>query len=103
MSLSCQMENWGSLSPESSWPLAVPRLMSARSRKATELELLLIVTVVDLSAPAGPDWVVVTDVAEMAGCGIAGRGGSPVRSAHWEHVAGGTPRALLRSPPPSWW
>src|SRR5215475_4576266 len=67
MSLSCQSEDCSSLSPGNSWPLAVPRRTSARSRKATvDGEVLVIVTVVALSAPAGPAWVVVVAAAETA-------------------------------------
>src|SRR5215467_9050073 len=69
MSLPCQIEDCSSLSPDSSWPPAVPRRTSARSRKATvDEEVLVIVTVVDRSAPSGPDWFVVAAVAEMDDC-----------------------------------
>src|SRR6266853_5745685 len=52
MSLSCQSEDCSSLSPDSSWPLAVPRRTSARSRNETaDDEVFVIVTVVARSAP----------------------------------------------------
>src|SRR5579859_866816 len=70
MSLSCQIEDCSSLSPGSSWPVAVPRRMSARSRKATvELEVLVMVTVVARSAPSGPAWLTVLEVALTDDCG----------------------------------
>src|SRR5947207_15605061 len=66
MSLPCQIDDCSSLSPDSSWPLAVPRRMSALSRKATvDEEALVIVTVVARSAPSGPDWLAVDAVAQM--------------------------------------
>src|SRR5262249_1841241 len=69
MSLSCQSEDCSSLSPASSCPPAVPRRTSARSRKATaDGEVLVIVTVVARSAPAGPAWVVVAAVAGVGAC-----------------------------------
>src|SRR5690349_5334474 len=64
MSLFCQSEDCSSLSPDSSWPVAVPRRTSARSRNATvEADVLVIVTVVARSAPSGPAWVTVWEVA----------------------------------------
>src|SRR6266568_949437 len=70
MSLFCQIEDCSSLSADSSWPLAVPRRTSARSRNATvDEEVLVIVTVVARSAPAGPACVVVAAVADMAEAG----------------------------------
>src|SRR6201988_1655691 len=70
MSLPCQIDDCSSLSPLSSWPLAVPRRTSARIRKATvDGEVLVIVTVVARSAPSGPGWDAVVAVAEMADCG----------------------------------
>src|SRR5262249_39734108 len=87
MSLFCHIEDCSSLSPESSWPLVVPRRMSARSRKATvELDVLLIVTVVARSAPSGPDWVVVVAEAVTEPCGSDC---SDVRSAYCDSVACG--------------
>ena len=70
MSLPCQIEDRSSLSPGSSWPLAVPRRTSALSRKATvDEEVLVIVTVVARSAPSGPAWVVVAELTVMDDCG----------------------------------
>src|SRR5215813_6482718 len=83
-SLFCQIEDCSSLSPASSWPPAVPRRMSARSRKATvEPEVLVIVTVVARSAPPGPAWLTVLEVAVTDDCGSAC---SPVRFAYCESV-----------------
>src|SRR6516162_10537485 len=84
MSLFCQIEDCSSLSPASSWPVAVPRLMSARSRKAAvELEVLVSVTVVARSAPSGPAWSTVLDVAVTDDCGSVC---SPVRLAYCDTV-----------------
>src|SRR5215467_3270291 len=92
MSLLCQIEDCSSLSPESSWPLALPRRMSARSKKATvELDALLIVTVVARSAPSGPDWVVV--IAEAV-TEAFGSDCSDVRFAYCDSVACGWPSVL---------
>src|SRR5579862_1415812 len=71
-SLSLQIDVVSSLSPASSWPVAVPRRRSARRKKPTVLvvELLVIVTVTRLSEPAGPATDEVTAVAlidEFAG------------------------------------
>src|SRR6266566_4805475 len=78
MSLFCQSEDCSSLSPASSWPLAVPRRMSARSRNATvEAEVLVIVTVLAVA------------VTEEAGSVC-----SPVRFAYWETVPCGWPSVL---------
>ena len=80
MSLSCQIEDCSSLSPDSSWPLAVPRRTSARSKNATvEDEVLVIVTVVARSAPSGPACWAVVAVAEIDDCGSVCR---PVRFAY---------------------
>src|SRR5580692_6249339 len=66
MSLSCQVEDWSSLSPGSSRPPAVPRRTSARSRNATaDDDVFLTVTVVARSAPSGPACRTVAAVAEM--------------------------------------
>ena len=70
MSLPCQIEDCSSLSPDSSWPPAVPRRTSARSRNATvDGEVLVIVTVVSRSAPSGPAWLTVVAVAVTDDCG----------------------------------
>src|SRR5215467_8191305 len=70
MSLPCQIEEWSSLSPDSSWPPAVPRRTSALSKKATvDEEVLVIVTVLARSAPSGPAWLTVLAVAETDDCG----------------------------------
>src|SRR5258708_863120 len=66
-SLLRQIEDCSSLSPGSSWPLAVPRRTSARSRNATaDDEVLRIVTVVARSAPPGPARRAVAAVAAVA-------------------------------------
>src|SRR6266702_5119801 len=92
MSLSCQIEDWSSLSPASSWPPAVPRRTSARSRNATvDEDGLVIVTVVARSAPPGPDWVTVEAVAEMDDCGSVCK---PARFAYCDSVPCGWPRVL---------
>src|SRR6516225_2896238 len=92
MSLSCQSEDCSSLSPDSSWPPAVPRRMSARSRNATvELEVLVIVTVVARSAPSGPAWLTVLEVAVTEDCGSVCR---PVRFAYCETLPCGWPSVL---------
>src|ERR1051326_3673028 len=91
-SLPCQSEDCSSLPPGSSWPLAVPRRTSARSRNATaDEDVLVIVTVVARSAPAGPACVVVEAVAEMADCGSAC---SDCRFAYCERVPCGWPSVL---------
>src|SRR5579859_6880694 len=98
MSLFCQSADWSSLSPDASPPLPLPRRMSARSRKATELELFVIVTVVDLSLPFGPGAVVVVvEVAAIEDGAIAGSVCSPVRFAYVETVPCGEPSVLLQS------
>src|SRR5215470_16488419 len=69
MSLFCQIDDCSSLSPASSWPPAVPRRTSARSRNATvELDVFVIVTVVARSAPLGPGWLTVVAVAVTDVC-----------------------------------
>src|SRR5215472_1060940 len=79
MSLSCQIDDCSSLSPASSWPDAVPRRTSARSRNATvDADVLVIVTVVARSAPSGPAWLTVVAVAVTEVCGKVCR---PVRYA----------------------
>src|SRR5215469_4021703 len=79
MSLFCQIEDCNSLSPASSWPPAVPRRTSARSRNETlEAEVLVMVTVVARSAPSGPAWVTVEEVTETDEFGSDAR---PVRFA----------------------
>src|SRR5207302_3828048 len=100
MSLFCQIEDCSSLSPASSWPLAVPRRMSARSRKATvEPEVLVIVTVVARSAPSGPARLTVPEVAVTD---EAGSVCSPVRFAYWLRVPCGWPRVLLQFTTSAW-
>src|SRR5262249_14175850 len=92
MSLSRQSEDCSSLSPGSSWPPAVPRRTSARSKKATvDADVLVMVTVVARSAPAGPAWLTVLAAAETDDCGSACR---PVRFAYWESVPCGWPSVL---------
>src|SRR5260370_10553627 len=100
MSLFCQIEDCSSLSPASSWPLAVPRRTSARSRKATvELDVLVIVTVVARSAPSGPDWVaVVAEAVTEAG----GRVCRPVRFAYVEMTPPCWPSVLLQFVTSGW-
>src|SRR5205823_1231221 len=89
MSLFCHSEDCSSLSPDSSWPPAVPRRTSARSRNATvEPDVLVIVTVVARSAPSGPAWLTVLAVAVTEDCGRVCR---PVRFAYWETVPCGWP------------
>ena len=100
MSLLCHTEDCSSLSPESSWPLAVPRRMSARRRKPTvELDVLVIVTMVARSAPSGPDWVVVVAEAVAETCGSDW---SDVRSAYYDSVACGWPSVLLQFTASCW-
>src|SRR5215467_13386841 len=80
MSLLRQSEDCSSLSPASSWPVAVPRRTSARSKNATvDEDVLVMVTVVARSAPAGPAWVTVLAVAVTDDCGSVSR---PVRFAY---------------------
>src|SRR5262245_52347694 len=100
MSLFCQIEDGSSLSPGSSWPPAVPRRTSARSRKATvDGEVLVIVTVVARSAPAGPAWVVVVAVAEMDDVGSVC---SACRLAYWLSVPFGWPSDLPQFTTSGW-
>src|ERR1051326_4760710 len=92
MSLLRQSEDCSSLSPASSCPVAVPRRMSARSRNATvEPEVLVTVTVVARSAPSGPAWLTVLEVAVMDEFGSAC---SPVRFAYVDTVPCGWPSVL---------
>src|SRR5262249_37578885 len=92
MSLFCHSEDCSSLSPDSSWPPAVPRRTSARSRNAAvALEVLVIVTVVARSAPLGPAWLTVLAVAVTEDCARVCR---PVRFAYWETLPCGWPRVL---------
>src|SRR5262249_47847116 len=82
MSLLRHSEDCSSLSPGSSWPPAVPRRTSARSKNATvDGEVLVRVTVVARSAPAGPGWLTVLAVAVIEDCGSVCR---PVRFAYCE-------------------
>src|SRR6266851_2576016 len=100
MSLFCHSEDCSSLSPDSSWPPAVPRRMSARSRKATvDEEVLVIVTVVARSAPAGPACVAVAAVAEMADAGSVC---SDCRLAYWESVPCGWPSDFVQLTTSGW-
>src|SRR5262245_24413990 len=100
MSLFCQIEDCSSLSPASSWPVAVPRRMSARSRNATvDDEVLAIVTVVARSAPSGPAWLTVLDVAVTDEAGKVCR---PVRLAYWDSVPCGWPSVLLQLTASGW-
>src|SRR5215472_211208 len=71
MSLFCQIDDCSSLSPAAG-VVPVPRRTSARTRKAGELELLVIVTVVARSAPSGPDCVAVLAVTARDDEGIDG-------------------------------
>src|SRR5579859_3047172 len=66
-SLSFQIAEVTSLSPDSSAPAEVPRRRSARSRNPTVgvLEVLVTVTVTCLSAPFGPALLLVLAVAEI--------------------------------------
>src|SRR5215470_10569152 len=80
MSLFCQIEDCNSLSPAAG-VVPVPRRTSARSRNATELELLVIVTVVARSAPFGPDCVTVLAVTAIDDDGMVGSVCRPVRLA----------------------
>src|SRR5947207_5074722 len=100
MSLPCQIEDCSSLSPGSSWPPAVPRRTSARSRKATVDEaVLVIVTVVARSAPSGPAWLTVLAVAETDDCGSVCR---PVRFAYLETAPCGWPSVLFQLTTSGW-
>src|SRR5262249_4930565 len=100
MSLSCQSEDCSSLSPASSCPPAVPRRTSARGRKATaDGEVLVIVTVVARSAPAGPAWVVVAAVAEMDDCDSVC---SACRLAYWLSVPFGWPSDFFQFTTSGW-
>src|SRR5215472_16592587 len=100
MSLFCQSEDCSSLSPDSSWPLAVPRRTSARSKNATvEADVLVIVTVVARSAPAGPAWLTVLEVAVIDEAGSVCK---PVRFAYWETVPTGWPRDLPQLTTSGW-
>src|SRR6266571_2791583 len=89
-SLPDQIEDCSSLSPDSSCPPAVPRRTSARRKKPTvgAAEVLVMVTVVARSAPAGPAWCVVAAVAETVACG---RVCSCCKLAYWESVPCGWP------------
>src|SRR5215469_18564543 len=94
MSLFCHSEDCSSLSPDSSWPPGVPRRTSARSRNATvEAEVLVIVTVVARSAPLGPAWFTVLEVAVIDDGGRVCR---PVRFAYVEMVPCGWPSVLFQ-------
>src|SRR5271165_3285824 len=94
MSLSCQIEDCSSLSPDSSPPVAVPRRTSVRSRNATvDDEVLVIVTVVARSAPSGPACCVVVAVAETLDCGNDCK---PVRFAYVEMTPAGLSSDLLQ-------
>src|SRR6516162_2229084 len=73
MSLFCHSEDCSSLSPDSSWPPAVPRRVAARS------------------APLGPAWLTVLEVAVIEDCGRVCR---PVRFAYCEMVPCGWPSVL---------
>src|SRR5258707_12205073 len=99
MSLPCQIEDCSSLPPESSWPPAVPRRTSARSRNAAlELEVLVIVTVV-VRSPPGPAECVVAAVTDTADCGSVC---SDVRFAYVEIVPCGWPSVLLQFTTSGW-
>src|SRR6185437_6550611 len=100
MSLFCHIEDCSSLSPGSSWPPAVPRRTSARSRKATvDGEVLVTVTVVARSAPSGPAWVVVAALAVMADCGSVC---SACRLAELEITPTGWPSDLVQLTTSGW-
>src|SRR5215472_10595311 len=100
MSLFCQSEDCSSLSPDSSWPPGVPRRTSARSRNATvEPEVLVIVTVVARSAPSGPAWLTVLEVAVTVEFGSVC---SPVRFAYWERVPCGWPSVFVQFTTSGW-
>src|SRR5215510_3159918 len=100
MSLLPQSEDCNSLSPGSSWPPAVPRRTSARSKNATvDGEVLVRVTVVARSAPAGPGWLAVLAVAVIDDCGSVCR---PVRFAYCEIVPCGWPRDLPQLTTSGW-
>src|SRR5258708_35393073 len=98
MSLPGQSEDCSSLSPGSSWPLAVPRRTSARSRNATaDGEVLVTVTVVARSDPAGPACLVVAAVAETREAGSGRRG---LRVADWGITARRRARGFAPVHPP---
>src|SRR5215469_347510 len=100
MSLFCQIEDCSSLSPVSSWPLAVPRRTSARIKKATvDDEVLVIVTVVARSAPSGPACVAVVAVAEMELCGSVC---SDCRLAYCDSVPCGWPSVFVQFTTSGW-
>src|SRR5215467_2877838 len=100
MSLFCHSEDCSSLSPDSSWPPAVPRRTSARSKNATvDGEVLVMVTVVARSAPSGPAWVVVVAVAEMDEVGSVCRA---CRLAYWLRVPFGWPRDFFQFTTSGW-
>src|SRR5215469_14997061 len=94
MSLLRHSEDCSSLSP------AVPRRTSARSKNATvDGEVLVRVTVVARSAPAGPAWLTVLAVAVIDDCGSVCR---PVRFAYCEIVPCGWPRDLPQLTTSGW-
>jgi hypothetical protein len=96
-SLPCQVEDWSSLSPASSWPVAVPRRTSARSRNETaDEEVSVIVTAVVRSAPS---CLVVTAVA------VTEDGGSfcsACRFAYCEMTPDGSPSVLAQFTASGW-
>jgi hypothetical protein len=96
-SLSCQVEDCSSLSPGSSWPAAVPRRTSARSRNETaEEEVFVIVTAVVRSAPSCR---VVTAVALTEDCGSVR---SACRFAYREMTPDGSPSVLAQFTTSGW-
>src|SRR5215469_6098893 len=100
MSLLRQSEDCNSLSPGSSWPPAVPRRTSARSRNATvDGDVLVMVTVVARSAPPGPGWLTVLAAAETDEAGSVCK---PVRFAYCEIVPCGWPSVLPQLTTSGW-
>src|SRR5215469_3474968 len=94
MSLPCQIDDCSSLSPDCRPPVVVPRRTSARRKNATaEDDVFVIVTVVAVSAPSGPDCSAEVAVAEIAD---AGRLFRPVRLAYADTVPTGWPSDLLQ-------
>src|ERR1700742_179208 len=94
MSLPCQIEDCSSLSTGSTRPSAVPRRTSARSRKETaEEEVLVIVTRLATSCPSGPGRRLVAAVAVMADLG---RVWSACRLAYWDITPDGSPSVLAQ-------
>ena len=94
MSLPCQIEDCSSLSPGRTWPPAVPRRTSARSRNATaEADVSRMVTVVARSAPSGPARRTVAALTETP---VRGSVCSAFSRAYWLMMPCGRPSDLAK-------